>query len=78
MALFLNKARNPGENHTHRAVLEGIYRCYNNHPDIVKNENGSKECLIIRKKMDMYICIYDELKRSEGNNPMIGIVFFDK
>lgn len=25
-------------------------------------------------QMDMYICMYDELKRSEGDNPTIGIV----
>ena len=26
------------------------------------------------QKMDMYIRMYDELKRSEGDNPTIGIV----
>ena len=30
------------------------------------------------EQMDMYIRMYDELKRNEGDNPTIGIVFANR
>ena len=52
--------------------IERIYgnSCTNEH----RNNSDNKTFGTVPGQMDMYIRMYDELKRSEGDNPTIGIV----
>ena len=60
-----------------------FYSFYKTYPEIFQTSSGKSvgllswshyATLLQVKEMDMYIRMYDELKRSEGDNPTIGIV----